>query len=570
MVGGGVDKDESNKRQELEDDARRLEAPEEFSDELIQRVFRLFTVIALLMFILGGVILFSRLSEDGFPRNGATGFGVVAERLGVGLQRNVQFPRLSPASASRVEAFPQKDASSEPLEIDPDSRRFSGGLSLIRGANERVELLVLSHWPEGQLSRWRLTEQGVLEQVRFTQERGVKDSGWISIATVDINGDGMEDLITAGHGDIGCWLRGRLSGEFLWQADGCGLVIDGDAWVSAIEVLDANQDGKMDVWMSLMSRGPQGWSGKPNELWLYEGRRFRKAPKFLKSTPPSRASHASALIDVDLDGTLEVIVANLDGPPEVWRQLRRYPFVESREFFGFPERPIKGEIVEYQPASQRELLTSDGNTLERLTYPVSATGTSSRLTDARVNSTMANLHQVLKWDYDMDGSEELLLLGDCEDTVQSICYCRDLLGRSDESGQWLTNLSTPDFRNGEKMGIALVWDIDRDGDDDLIALGDRDVPKVFLNQSDFGHHWFGVKFSEAWRHGVFEVTRSDGRVFLGVLGVLAQGRTKTGFSRKFGLSDGFYVSKVRVFHPRLGERVWVEPQPLNFWLNVEE
>ena len=149
-----------------------------------------------------------------------------------------------------------------------------------------------------------------------------------------MNSDGYTDLITGGLGNVGCWLKNPASQTFIWQADACGLIVDGDAWVSSIETLDVNDDGVGDIWLNLMSRRGNGWVGKPNALWLSSNARYVRGADFLKSSPPSHASFASSLLDLDRDGVSEIIVSNLDGPIEIWRQIRGFPLVESREYFG--------------------------------------------------------------------------------------------------------------------------------------------------------------------------------------------------------------------------------------------
>ena len=110
--------------------------------------------------------------------------------------------------------------------------------------------------------------------------------GWTALATVDVNSDGYTDLITGGLGNVGCWLKNPASQTFIWQADACGLIVDGDAWVSSIETLDVNDDGVGDIWLNLMSRRGNGWVGKPNALWLSSNARYVRGADFLKSSPP--------------------------------------------------------------------------------------------------------------------------------------------------------------------------------------------------------------------------------------------------------------------------------------------
>ena len=199
--------------------------------------------------------------------------------------------------------------------------------------NELSELLTLTAWPSGRLGRWALDSDGLVEKSLATEE-GMPAQAWTALATVDVNSDGYTDLITGGLGEVGCWLKNPASQAFTWQADACGLVVDGDAWVSSIETLDVNDDGVSDIWLNLMSRRGDGWVGKPNALWLSSNGAYVRGADFLKTSPPSHASYSSSLLDLDRDGVSEIIVSNLDGPVEIWRQMRGFPLVESREYFG--------------------------------------------------------------------------------------------------------------------------------------------------------------------------------------------------------------------------------------------
>ena len=119
------------------------------------------------------------------------------------------------------------------------------------------------------------------------------------------------------------------SQTFIWQADACGLIVDGDAWVSSIETLDVNDDGVGDIWLNLMSRRDMVGSenltlfGFRLTLVTCEGRTS------LSRVPLTRASYASSLLDLDRDGVSEIIVSNLDGPIEIWRQIRAFRWLNQ-------------------------------------------------------------------------------------------------------------------------------------------------------------------------------------------------------------------------------------------------
>ena len=324
---GGSDKNEHSEQIELE----------ELDDSVIRRGFQIFSGLAVLLIVAAIVLTRENpiVTHDGKPTEM---IGKHRGSVAVELRRAKKHPRLGDPQGFSVSTLVGGDENTSGNGVRK-TLAFSGGISLTAGRGSAVELVTLSHWPEGRVRRWGIHRQGLTEYV-FSAADKESMQGWISVASVDVDGDGLEDVVTGGLGLVGCWLRDGTDGVFVLQNDACGLVVDGDAWVSSVEVLDVNGDGQRDLWLNLMTKRLDGWLGKPNALWLSDGDRFRPGGNsHLRSEPPSRASFASSLVDLDRDGVSEIVVSNLDGPMEVWRQISGQPFVESRDYFGLAPIP---------------------------------------------------------------------------------------------------------------------------------------------------------------------------------------------------------------------------------------
>jgi hypothetical protein len=545
-------------------------ADEELDDVVIRRGFQLLLSLALGVLILAfGLLIFRLVDAEESPQGDAS-FGQVKESISVQVQRAKKFPRIDRHRGMTIEVL-QPHSGAEPVIGNSETRRFSGGLSITSGPSRSTELLSVSPWPDGHLRRWKLTSNGLVELELGIGPPGTR-RGWISFASIDVNGDGLQDIVTGGLGEMGCWLQSSSGEHYEWQTDACGLTVDGDTWVSSIEALDVNGDGEGDLWLNLMTKREESWLGKPNALWISAGGKFRQGTNFLKSTRPSRASFASSVFDLDRDGVSEILVSNLDGPMEIWRQISGHPFVESRQFFGIGPSPqtdhalLVGEL-EGDPV----LVYSESGKPIAYAFPKRATGTSISHLFEVLASQAPNAERWTWWDYDLDGRKDLLAgtFGCLRKSDDKDCSTRTLLRNEQMPTGLLHPQSTPKFEKAQEFGLYLKWDLDADGDDDFIVMHSNGSLDLQFNQTDLGHHWLGLSFAARWAGADVTIETSDGGVHREVIQSSNGSRVNQGLWRRIGLKDAFYVTRIRLSHPSAGNIQLNKPQPIDTWLHFD-
>jgi hypothetical protein len=161
----------------------------------------------------------------------------------------------------------------------------------------------------GLLPTARDFESAFVEPVKIIREwRGEASGdqfGWIARNIGDVDGDGVNDVVTsapthaAGGPSAGrIYVFSTASGRLLWTADGHA----GDELGTGVEGAgDTNGDGIPDV----VASGPSG----PGVAYIYSGRDGRVLQTFHSSNADeSFGNHISAAGDVDHDGYADVIV----------------------------------------------------------------------------------------------------------------------------------------------------------------------------------------------------------------------------------------------------------------------
>jgi hypothetical protein len=158
--------------------------------------------------------------------------------------------------------------------------------------------------------------------VMFNDGNGQFTEGWKmedrqatvgDVALADFDGDGDLDALVAN----GFRETGSQPSRLLWN-DGNGQFTDSglvlfETMGAHFAVGDLDLDGDLDVFVANMDR--------PNEVWLYQDGRFIDGG--LRLGKASEMSGRPSLADLDGDGDLDVIVGRFRGGAEIWFNLTR-------------------------------------------------------------------------------------------------------------------------------------------------------------------------------------------------------------------------------------------------------
>jgi hypothetical protein len=295
------------------------------------------------------------------------------------------------------------------------------------------------------------------------QSTGLPISGsYYGLALGDWNDDGMVDLSA-----------GQNAGVQAWVDDGTPEAMEGWHQIASpttddvhrgVDVGDFDRDGKLDVVAATVGDGLQLWTGDGGNTWT------EVASWTVPDLPDTGTYHTPALVDIDNDGDLDVIVSRgTAGGIQVWRFLGPGWYEAST---GLPGTGTFGDLdtgdfnndgyVDFVAIGQGQGIkawTGNGG--------IDWTSTADGLPGS------ATFYSVALGDVDRDGN-------------------LDLVAGSDGSGigvwqgtgtGWSFQVLPTD--EGSWWGIAL-GDVNDDGDLDIVAAADDDGVVVWAGDGSFG------------------------------------------------------------------------------------
>ncbi len=174
-------------------------------------------------------------------------------------------------------------------------------------------------------SALRFEDQALLAGTA-TSDRGQAEAG-MGVAIGDIDGNGFDDLIIT-HLDrqTNALYANRGDGLYLDRRYAAGIAEPSLPWVGfGVALADFDLDGDLDLAVANghvshnFDRGATPGDGltQPNQLFENRGGHFSQVQN--SGVSGVRTSRGLVTADFDLDGDLDIVISNCDGPAEVYR-----------------------------------------------------------------------------------------------------------------------------------------------------------------------------------------------------------------------------------------------------------
>jgi len=368
--------------------------------------------------------------------------------------------------------------------------------------------------------------QGGWRFADITAASGLRSKGyWQGCATGDLDGDGRPDLYLAAKGGAALY-RNLGSGKFRDVTQSSGLsVSDGNRWSSAVEFLDYNGDGRMDIYVAAyvdlgdhsglclnqgvtMGCGPLHY--RPQKGLLYQNLgnwRYRLAA----GAPFGHGKTLGALAaDWDGDGRSELYLANDQMEADMLRFDANGKATESALVRGTatgPDGAVQGGMgvsaadydgdgfldlfvttFQKEPSS---LYRNDGHgAFINAAFPSGVGGATTRFVGFGTQFA----------DLDNDGWDDLAItnghpqqLIEKADTTASYAQtCQLLRNTGDGRFQEVSSSAGASFQRPVVGRALCTGDMDNDGDLDLVIEDLEGAPLLLRNDLPAGRSWLRV------------------------------------------------------------------------------
>jgi hypothetical protein len=465
--------------------------------------------------------------------------------------------------------------------------------------------------PRDRLFRNDLTiDNNGKRTVRFvdvTDKSGLKVTDYgMGVAAGDFNNDGRVDLYITNYGP-NRMLFNNGDGTF---TDVTAKTGTGDKlWGTSAAVFDYDRDGWLDLYaanyvyfdvvkskrcFAKSSRrdycGPSAFTPQKDRLYHNKGNgTFEDVTgKILVGYRPWAGLGVIAT-DVNLDGWLDIYVANDGHPNQLWINDKGKIFRDDALFAGAalnhdgqPEGSMGVGAEDFDGDGDEDLfmthIMGESNTLyinngkglfEDRTISVGLSAASFPFTAFGTN-----------WiDYDNDGWPDIFVVNGAVLTIESLARAGDpyplhqpnQVFRNENGKRFIdvTSLAGKDIALSEVSRGAAFGDVDNDGDIDVLVCNNNGPVRLFQNNTGHQNKWLGLKLIDSKKKrdmlGTRAALKRKGKPTL-----WRRVRTDGSYCSAndprvvFGLGESDVVDSVEIFWPDGTKETWQKPIPMKY------
>lgn len=292
----------------------------------------------------------------------------------------------------------------------------------------------------------------------------------------DLDGDGDEDIASpsftnnAGLSVSPIFFENKGSGVFDRRVLSV-LINDNDAVSRGINIVDFNNDGKLDMYIT------RSGADKSDLVLINNGNWNFTRIAITETSGVSTGFRSSAVADYDRDGLLDMFIGNDNGTTTA--SLTGYLFKNTNgtSFSKITNSSIATDIINARIASwadydndgdQDILVSNNNNPFQPLRlYKNNGDGTFTRVVGTAFDSDLIYNARTISWgDIDNDGDLDVYI-GLSQSSI-STAY-NDRLYRNDGNGVFTSLTTSEASANGTATFGSAFGDIDNDGDLDLLV-----------------------------------------------------------------------------------------------------